>query len=214
MKKGVTMSKLLHIESSPRKERSTSIAVAEEFIAAYREKNPEDEFEKMNLWDVELPKFNGDALDAKYAILHGKNHNPEQAHAWQVVVNVFNRFNSADKYLLSIPMWNFSVPYIFKHFVDVITQPGLAFSFAPETGYTGLVSGKPITVVYARGGQYPPGPEAEGLDLQKRYIELWLGFIGFTDIQSIVVEPTLDPSKAEEAKRTAKELARSTGSGF
>ena len=205
------MAKLLYVESSPRKDRSTSIAVAQEFLQAYRARNPVDEIDKIDLWDFSLPEFNGDVLDAKYAILHGTDHTPQQAAAWQAVVDVFERFASADKYLLSLPMWNFSVPYTFKHFVDVLTQPGLAFSFSPETGYTGLVTGRPAAVIYARGGEYPAGSESEGFDLHKRYVELWLGFIGFTEIRSIVIEPTLDPGRADAAKQAAKERARTMG---
>ncbi len=100
-----------------------------------------------------------------------------------------------------------------KHFIDVITQPGQTFSFSPDTGYTGLVTGKPIVVTYARGGAYS-SDEAQGMDFQKSYTELLLGFIGFTDVESIVIEPTLgapDDIAAVERAAIAKaqELAKS-----
>ena len=64
-------------------------------------------------------------------------------------------------------MWNFGVPYKLKHYIDVITQPGLSFSFSPETGYTGLVTGKPAAVIYARGGEYSSSEAAARMDFQK-----------------------------------------------
>jgi len=185
------MSRLLHIESSPRKDRSSSIAVAREFLEAYRNANPDDEIDEWDLWNTSLPEFDGETINAKYQILHGMDHTPDQASAWNAVVDTFNRFNAADKYLLSLPMWNFGIPYKLKHFIDVITQPALSFSYSPETGYTGLVTSKPITVVYARGGEYSSSEQMKALDFQKPYIELLLGFIGFTDIQTILAEPTL-----------------------
>jgi FMN-dependent NADH-azoreductase len=45
-------------------------------------------------------------------------------------------------------------------------------------------------VVDARGGAYG-SDETKGMDFQKTYMELLLGLIGFTEIQSILVEPTL-----------------------
>ncbi|UUO07571.1 NAD(P)H-dependent oxidoreductase [Blastopirellula sp. J2-11] len=208
------MAKLLHIESSPRKARSASIAVAKEFLAKYQEANPADEVETWDLWSTSLPEFDGDTIDAKYQILHGQDHSPEQAAAWKGVTDVFDRFNSADKYVLSLPMWNFGVPYKLKHLIDVITQPGLAFNFSPETGYTGLVTGKPITVIYARGGEYTSSEQMKAIDFQKSYVEFLLGFIGFTDVKSIVIEPMLAPPEVagpakENAKKQATEIAAS-----
>ena len=207
------MSKLLYIESSPRKTRSTSIAVAREFLSAYQERNPETSVETWDLWNTELPEFNGAAIDAKYSVLHGKPHSEEEARAWQEITRVFERFNVADKFLIGVPMWNFSIPYRLKQFFDVIIQPGLAFQFSPETGYKGLVTGKPIVMIYARGGRYTADTQMQSLDFQRRYLETILGFIGFTDIRTIIAEPTVDDpdevaSSLETAKSTARELGR------
>ena len=206
------MARLLYIEASPRKERSTSIAVAKAFLESYRAFHPDDEVDTWDLWATQLPEFDGDTINAKYQILHGLEHTPAQETAWEAVTDIFDRFNGADKYLLSLPMWNFGIPYKLKHFIDVITQPGLAFSFSPETGYKGLVTGKPIAVVYARGGEYTNSEQAKAMDFQKPYVELLLGFIGFTDIRSAVVEPTLgSPDQVSTAKESALGKARNLG---
>ena len=185
------MSKLLHIQVSPRIGRSASIAVAEHFVEVYRAQHKGDTVETLNLWETELPEFDGATIDAKYAILHGQAHTPAQIEAWKAVVRIADRFKSADKYLFSLPMWNFGVPYKLKHFIDVLVQPGLAFSFSPDAGYKGLITGKPAVAIYARGGAYGPGTGAEGYDAQSAYLRQILGFIGFTDIKEIYVEPTL-----------------------
>lgn len=67
------------------------------------------------------------------------------------------------------------------------------------------MTGKPIAVVYARGGAYG-SDQARGMDFQKTYIELLLGFIGFSEIQSILVEPTL-ASPADVAATEAAAIA-------
>lgn len=197
----------MYIESSPRKQRSASIEIARAFLEAYAQSHTGDRIETLDLWAEELPPFDGATIDAKYAVLHGQEHSAEQAAAWQAVVTTFERFNAADKYLFSVPMWNFGVPYKLKHYVDVINQPGLTFSFSPEGGYKGLVTGKPAVVVYSRGGDYSQ-PGTEAMDLQKAYMDLWLKFIGFTDIHSILVEPMMQaPEAVAKTKSAAKEAA-------
>ena len=194
------MAKLLYIESSPRKDRSASIAVAQKFLAAYRAAHPDDTIETLDLWKLDLPRFDGADQEAKYAVLHGQSFTPEQKKSWDAVVKVADHFKSGDKYVISLPMWNFGIPYLLKHYIDVLVQPGLTFSFSPATGYSGLVTGKPAAVIYARGGAYGAGTGAEGYDQQTKYMQQVLGFIGFTEVKTILVEPTLaGPNAKDEA---------------
>ena len=192
------MAKLLHIQASPRIGRSASIAVAEHFLDVYRAKHPDDTVETLKLWETDLPEFDGATIDAKYAVLNGQTHTSTQLEAWKAVVRIADHFKSADKYLFSLPMWNFGIPYKLKHFIDVLVQPGLAFSYTPEAGYKGLITGKPAVAIYARGGAYGPGSGAESYDAQSTYFRQILGFIGFTDIKEIFVEPTLAGPTAKD----------------
>ena len=207
------MTKLLYVEASPRKDRSSSIAVARAFLDAYTASHPADTVETLSLWSIDLPMFDGETINAKYAILHGQQHTPEQAAAWRAVVDMAERFKAAEKYVFSVPMWNFGIPYRLKHFIDVITQPGLTFSFSPENGFAGLVTGRPALVVYSRGGTYATDSAMASLDLQKPYLEAWLRFIGFDTPRSIVVEPTLAP-EAEAVKQAALAKARRVAASF
>ena len=202
------MPKLLYIEASPRKSRSKSIEVAQVFLTELQKKYPPVAVDKLDLWTTELPAFNGDTLESKYAVIHGQTFTPEQAKAWSRVEAVANRFKEPDWYLFSLPMWNFGLPYVLKHFIDVIVQPGLTFSFSPEEGYKGLVTGKRAAIVYARGGAYGPGTGAEGYDLQSKALGGILGFIGVTNQTSIFVEPTIGaPADVDAVVAKAKEAA-------
>jgi FMN-dependent NADH-azoreductase len=208
------MAKLLYIEVSPRDDRSTSTQVAKEFLSRYEKHHSSDTVEHLNLWTASLPRFEGPALNAKYAILHGQSHTQEQKDAWNAVEKVIAHFKEADKYLFSLPMWNFGIPYILKHYIDVLVQPGYTFSYTPAEGYKGLVTAKKALAIYSRGGAYGPGTGAEAYDLQSRYLEVILGFIGITDLRRIVIEPTLaDPdsvgSVLEKARNEAAQLATS-----
>ena len=209
------MARLLYIETSPRKDRSASIEAARTFLTEYQKTHPQDVVETLDLWNTPLPEFEGEVINAKYAILHGLKHTDPQRHAWSAVEKIISHFTSADQYVFSLPMWNFGVPYKLKHYIDVLTQPGYTFSFTPGEGYKGLVTGKPVAVIYARGGSYPPGTGAASFDLQKAYMELILGFIGFKGIRSVIVEPTLSsPEQTEKARAAARELAKEMAATF
>jgi len=196
------MAKILYIKASPRGRRSYSVAAADMFVRAYKQKNPDDQVVELDLFDTELPKFDGFTLQAKYNIMGGQKHSSEEKAAWEAVEKIIDEFKSFDKYVFAVPMWNFSIPYQLKHFIDVIVQPSYTFSFSPDKGYTGLVTGKPVFISYARGGAYGPGTGAEAYDFQSRYLEHILGFIGLTDIRTLITEPTLQqgPETAEKAK--------------
>jgi FMN-dependent NADH-azoreductase len=198
------MKKLFYLQCSPRGSRSYSISVADAFVESFRGSNPEYEIITKNIFTADLPTFDGLAVQAKYTILHGEKHTPEELQAWKAVEKVIEEFKSADKYVMAVPMWNFGIPYRLKQYIDILVQPGYTFSFSPEAGYQGLVTGKPMFIAFSRGGEYPAGTPAEKFDYQKTYLEFILGFIGITDVRSVVVEPTLAMgSETAKEKRTA-----------
>jgi FMN-dependent NADH-azoreductase len=209
------MTRLLYIEASPRKKRSSSIEVAHNFLETYRQNHPEDDIETLDLWQKEIPVFDGDVIDAKYAIMHGQSHTEAQRKSWRSVEQMITDFKKADLYLFSLPMWNFTIPYKLKHYFDVIVQPSYTFSFSPSQGYKGLITGKPAVLIYSRGGTYGLGTATESLDFQKNYMEAILRFIGFTDIRSIIIEPTqASPEIKEQVLQNAKEEASKMAANF
>ena len=105
-------------------------------------------------------------------------------------------------------MWNFSIPYRLKQYFDILIQPGQTFTVSADGQYEGLVKNRPVVVVYARGGTYPEGSPMAAYDFQKPYVELVLGFMGLTDIQSILVEPTLAEGPEAAQKGKTKALAK------
>lgn len=77
------MAKLLYIQASPRTARSHSMAVADAFVQAYSECNPDDEIAKLDLFKHALIPFDGLALQAKYAILHGREPSTCKRDTWR-----------------------------------------------------------------------------------------------------------------------------------
>ncbi len=209
------MADLLHIEASPRKQRSASLEAARAFIDAFRLSRPRASVETLDVWRVPLPEFDSDALDAKYAGLSGTPLTPSQQAAWDQIHALAKPLHEASTLLFSVPLWNFAIPYKLKHFIDVVSQKDVLFSFDPQVGFGGLLAGKRAVVVYARGLDYGKQSitPAHSFDFQQPYFEAWLRFVGIENIESIVVEKTLfgaevDAAAREAACREAAELAR------
>lgn len=205
------MRKLLHVSASPRGPRSESLAIAETFLDAFRETHPDVEVETWDLWDGSLPAFGPEAAAAKMEVFAGGSPTGTD---WQAAIDAFHRFADADAYLFSVPMWNAGVPYILKQLIDVISQPGMVFSFDPVEGYTGLLTGRRAAVVYT-GAVYGPGRgPAFGSDFQQPFLEDWLRWAGIEPAVDISFRPNLATADAETGRRIAHARARDAGKTF
>lgn len=205
------MSQLLHVNASPRGSASQSLAIADAFLGVYKDRKPETKVDTLHLFEERPPEFGTVAAAAKMAAFSGQEQTPEQIAVWEQARAVFDRFVAADEYVFNIPMWNAGVPYVLKHWIDVITQPGWVFGFDPAAGYTGLVTGKRAVVVLT-GGVYSPGvPQEFGVDFHSTFFKDWLRFIGITDVEELRFQGNAmvaDGEKAlQEARAGAEELA-------
>lgn len=210
------MSNLLFLQASPRQMQSKSIQIAETYLSALREQNPDLNIDVLSLWDVDLPTFDGDKAAAKINAMLGLEHTAAQKTAWDQIVEIASRFIAADRYLFAVPMWNSGIPYRLKHYIDVIHQPGLLWGLKPESGYFGLLEGKHATLVLTSGAFAPAFPSpAFGVDHHSTYLRAWLSQAGVTAIDEVRFEPTLltqDPEgDFERAKRSALDLAHRHG---
>jgi FMN-dependent NADH-azoreductase len=213
------MSSLLYIESSPLKPRSHSIDAARAFLDAYATAHPGDRIDEIDLWKESLPPFDAETIEAKFAVLRGQQFTAEQLARWEAVRAVSRRFNAADKYVFSVPMWNFHVPYPLKHYIDVVTLPGENWTWSRADGYGTIWNHKKALLVVASANRYGDG-DGDGddggaggdpaSDFQRPYLRRWLGFIGITDVHEIAIAPTLaDPAAlAETRSRARSEAAR------
>jgi len=210
------MARLLHIRATATPELSYSLRVAEAFLKGYLESHPGDTVDTLDVSEEAIPDFLGLVVRGKYRILHGQPHSERELEAWRAVERAIERFKKADKLIVSSPMWNFSVPYRLKQYLDVIVQPGYTFAYSPEKGYTGLVAGRPAMLILARGGEYQAATAAAAFDFQRPYLETILRFIGFAVISVIVIEPTLlgGPEVAEKKLAAAIAAAREKALSF
>jgi FMN-dependent NADH-azoreductase len=208
------MPTLLHVSASPRGAASESLAIARTFLDALRDERPEVAIDTFDLWDGSLPEFGPAAAAAKMTVFAGQLPSGEQAAAWQVAERTFRRLAGADYYLFSVPMWNHGIPYVLKQFIDVVSQPGMVFTFDAGHGYTGLLTGKRAVVVYTSAVYGTGRPAAFGSDFQAPYFNDWLAWAGITDTTEIFFRPGLATADADAGRQAAHAAAREAAKKF
>jgi FMN-dependent NADH-azoreductase len=202
------MSDLLYVIGSPRKGSSESSAIADAYLTEFRRANPDAVIDVLDLWQEGLPSFDTDRAAAKMTVFSGNKLAGVEASAWESVTAIFERFNAADAYLFTVPMWNGSIPWLLKLYVDILTQPGMVFGFDPASGYVPLLHGKRATVIYTSGVYAPGVTQAFGTDFHATYFNDWLRFIGISDVEEIRFQPTVLTATPDEARRAAHQQAR------
>jgi FMN-dependent NADH-azoreductase len=208
------MTRLLHISASPLGEESESLALAETFLSTYQHINPHDQVVSWDLWDDSVPEFGPAAAAAKMAVFAGADLSSAEAAAWRDVVTTFERFDDADRYLFSVPMWNASVPYKLKQLIDVVSQPGLVFGFDPVDGYTGLLRNKKVAVIYTAAIYGPGRGPAFGSDFQAPFLRDWLAWAGIEDISEVSFRPNIATADADAAREIAQHETRQLAKAF
>ena len=201
------MKKLLHIIATPRGEESRTLKVTNSFLETFKEKHADWVIDELDLTKEELPSLTVKRVDGKYVLLGGKDLYGDMKESWQDIISHIDRFISADSYLISTPMWNFSIPYTLKQYIDIIVQPKYLFRYTAN-GVEGLVKNKKMVVISSRGGEYVT-EDASKADFQEPYLRFVFGFAGITDVVFVKAEP-MDMGEETQKQRikSAQEMAK------
>jgi FMN-dependent NADH-azoreductase len=203
---------ILNIVTSPRKE-SASTAIVDAFLAELREHVSDVTVDRLDIWQEQLPEFDAEAINAKYKGVSGESMTPVEMATWEKIRELASRFQRADRIVLGVPMWNFSVPYKLKQLIDLSCQRNLLFTFDGELYGPSLNIDKAF-VAYVRGQSDEAGFKTvpqPGFKYLSGYVEFWLQFIGVRSVVSLAVEHTWDGRAVdmiEVGKRQVAALAR------
>jgi FMN-dependent NADH-azoreductase len=204
--------KLLHFIATPRGNESSTLKVSKAFLEEFTKKYPDCVVDELNVATAKLPDLAVEEVSGKYMLLSGKELSGKPKEAWKKIEAEIARFVAADAYLVSTPMWNFSIPYTLKHYIDVIVQPKYLFRYT-ASGVEGLAKNKKMVVVASRGGDYSPGSPGQASDFQEPYLRTVFGLAGITDITFLIAQPMnmgleLAEKKLQEAVLKAKQAVQ------
>jgi len=190
---------ILYVTSSPRGSASYSNRVGQNVLDELLTRSPGATVTVRDLARNPLPHI-GDDFVAATRSPNGPQTDEQRALLAQSDALVDELF-AADMIVIAAPMINFTIPTNLKAWIDFVARAGRTFRYS-EKGPEGLVTGKQVIVVAARGGIYSGAGNA--LDFQLPYLKGVLGFLGMTDVEVLEVEGTAyGPEAAEKAVAAA-----------
>lgn len=107
---------------------------------------------------------------------------PEEHATHTIVTKHLEQFLSADKVVIAFPFWNLTVPAVFHSYLDYMHQPRKTFQYTAE-GLVGLLPGKKVALLNARGGVY-----ADNEEMAVNFVLKHLQVFGIRNVTTIVIE--------------------------
>lgn len=198
------MTTLLQLNASINTGNGQSSQLANQFVAAFREKNPQAKITVRDVAAAEaVPHLDAERFGAFIT-------KPEERNTSQHAVVAYSdalitELRQADVIVLGLPMYNFGVPSQLKAYFDHIARAGVTFKYT-EQGPEGLLTGKKVYVFAARGGLYA----GTSMDTQTSYVRDFLRFLGMTDVEFVYAEGLAISPQSKEAglAKAVAEIAR------
>ena len=204
------MKRLLHIIATPHGDESRTLQVTEVFLETFAQSHSDWVVDTLDLSKEELPSLITRRVDGRYVLLEGMELHGVLKELWNNIIAHIENFLSADGYLISTPMWNFNIPYMLKHYIDIIVQPKYLFRYV-DSGTEGLVTNRKMIIITSRGNDYLSA-QWQNFDYHEPYLRTIFGYVGITDITFIIAQPTdgdkdIQIQKIKEAQILAKQIA-------
>lgn len=185
------MTVLLDVFASPRHASSRTRALRDAFVEAWRKSHAGGQVITVDLpaLDEGVPELDEWDIEAKLQMMYGQGKlTAELAQRWDTLTRFTDQLHLADTVLISSPMWNFSVPWTLKRWLDVVVQPRLTFEVR-DGAFHGLLKGRKGMLLLTRDGAYGPGTPFEKMDFQLPYLRQVMGFLGLDPVHAVIAEP-------------------------
>ncbi|MDN7741923.1 MULTISPECIES: FMN-dependent NADH-azoreductase [Burkholderia] len=193
------MTTILQINSAARSQGARSTQLSDELTAKLAQSNPGAKVVVRNLLANAQPHLDDTVLGAFFtpAEQRSAEQNAIVAKSDELVAEL----QAADIVVIAAPLYNFGISSQLKTYFDWIARAGVTFRYTAN-GPEGLVTGKKVFVVSARGGKYLGTPN----DTQTPYLKTFLGFLGMTDVSFIHAEGlNMGPDAETAALAAARE---------
>ncbi|MDH0094359.1 NAD(P)H-dependent oxidoreductase [Achromobacter mucicolens] len=174
--------KTLVILSSILGERSNSKQLADHLIARVKAANPASAIKVRDIGAQPIPYFDGNTAGALFTPAESRT--VEQQRLVELSDSLIAELMDADRIVFAVPVYNFNLPAQFKSYLDHLARAGVTFRYTPEGAPEGLVKGKQVVVLTARGGKAEGTPS----DTMTPYLRQMLAFLGMTDVTVIAAE--------------------------
>lgn len=182
------MTTILRIDSSSRTTESRSRELGDHFERAWRARHPSDRFLRRDLAAQPITHITDTTIAGFYAAAGQLS--PAQRAATALSDELIAELQSAQVLLLTVPMYNFSLPSALKAWIDQIVRVGKTFTY-DGTKFAGLVTVQHAYIFCAYGaGGYTDGGPFSAFNFLEPYLKSLFGFLGIPDVQFFAVQGT------------------------
>lgn len=198
--------KTLVIKSSILGDNSKTKILVDHLTAKIKQADPAGAITVRDLGAQPVPYFDGTTVGALFTPADARSAAQKEVAAFSdsLVAELFE----ADRIVFAVPVYNFNLPAQLKSYIDYVSRAGVTFRYTAEGVPEGLLKGKEVIVLSARGGK------AEGTpgDTLTPYLTQILGFLGLSGISFIAAEgmamgPEAAAAGLEQAKARIDALA-------
>lgn len=176
------MTNILVVNTSPNQDGSVTRGLTKEFTDTLASRIDGLQVVNRDLASNPPPHLDQETIGAFYTFPEERS--AEQKLAVALSDTLVQEVKEADVIVIGAPMHNFGSPSSLKAYFDHIARVGETFRYT-ENGPEGLLKGRKVYVITARGGDYSEASPAAAMDIQTPYIKTVLGFLGITDVTFI-----------------------------
>ena len=191
--------KIYQIDSSARKEGSTSRALAKKLLDKI--KKPEDKIIYRDL-DDEMVFVSG--LTESGMKIEKKDQTEHHKKMFELSDTLVKELKESDIIIISAPIYNYGPPATLKAWSDLAARVGETFRFKPDGRREGLLKNKKAYLVITSGGTKLNSKE----DFLTPWLKFILNFFGIEKIDTICADQmALDYEKSiKDAEKQIEEL--------
>ena len=175
------MTNILTVNSSPKTEGSISRDLVERFVDKWRAQNTASVVAR-DVGTTPPPHLDEATIGAFYTPEDARSDDQQARIAFSD--ELVGELEAADVIVIGAPMHNFGLTSGLKAWIDLVARVGRTFKYT-ENGPEGLLTGKKVYVLTARGGNYSESSPAHAMDHQAPYLRTVLGFLGLDDVTFI-----------------------------
>ena len=175
------MTNILTLNSSPKTEGSISRDLVERFVDKWRAQNIASVVAR-DVGTTPPPHLDEATIGAFYTPEDARSDDQQARIAFSD--ELVGELEAADVIVIGAPMHNFGPTSGLKAWIDHVARVGRTFKYT-ENGPEGLLTGKKVYVLTARGGNYSESSPAHAMDHQAPYLRTVLGFLGLDDVTFI-----------------------------
>jgi len=160
---------------------------------------------QLDLWaQDDLIRYTVNHARSKLNILKGSASQVDEE-LFTPVLTAAQAINLVDLVVVSTPMWNYSVPYVLKQYLDTVVQPGINFCDKSQASLENL-RGRHLVVFSSAGAVYDDNTQLK--DYLNPFLGQVFGLMGFDKQEFVFIQGTSSRSRKELELWTSKEAKR------